>query len=119
GPFYAAFCVVVECGMALIIRIVGRLFLNGSITASIVLLFAYFGCLGFLDLLLLQQLSMELVQSLNVVKKAKEIHDLPIFDSVGVLPNSHDVTLIAVRFSYDGKTDVLTDCDLHVAEGEK
>ncbi len=44
---------------------------------------------------------------------------MPIFDSVGDFPKSHDVTLKAVRFSYDGKTDVLTDCDLHVAEGEK
>ena len=43
GPFYAAFIVVLECGMALIIPIGGRLFLNGSITASIFLLFAYIG----------------------------------------------------------------------------
>ena len=119
GPFYAAFIVVLECGMALIIPIGGRLFLNGSITASIFLLFAYIGSLYLSELLPLQQLSMELAQSLNGVKKAKQILDLPIFDSVGDFPKSHDVTLKAVRFSYDGKTDVLTDCDLHVAEGEK
>lgn len=35
GPFYAAFIVVLECGMALIIPIGGRFFLNGSITASV------------------------------------------------------------------------------------
>lgn len=116
---YAAFIVVLECGMALIIPIGGRLFLNGSITASIFLLFAYIGSLYLSELLPLQQLSMELAQSLNGVKKAKQILDLPIFDSVGDFPKSHDVTLKAVRFSYDGKTDVLTDCDLHVAEGEK
>ena len=93
--------------------------MNGSITASIFLLFAYIGSLYLSELLPLQQLSMELAQSLNGVKKAKQILDLPIFDSVGDFPKSHDVTLKAVRFSYDGKTDVLTDCDLHVAEGEK
>ena len=119
GPFYAAFIVVLECGMALIIPIGGRLFLNGSITASIFLLFAYIGSLYLSELLPLQQLSMELAQSLNGVKKAKQILDLPIFDSVGDFPKSHDVTLKSVRFSYDGKTDVLTDCNLHVAEGEK
>lgn len=119
GPFYAAFIVVLECGMALIIPIGGRLFLNGSITASIFLLFAYIGSLYLSELLPLQQLSMELAQSLNGVRKAKQILDLPIFDSVGDFPKSHDVTLKAVRFSYDGKPDVLTDCDLHVAEGEK
>lgn len=83
------------------------------------LLFAYIGSLYLSELLPLQQLSMELAQSLNGVKKAKQILDLPIFDSVGDFPKSHDVTLKSVRFSYDGKTDVLTDCDLHVAEGEK
>ena len=58
GPFYAAFIVVLECGMALIIPIGGRLFLNGSITASIFLLFAYIGSLYLSELLPLQQLSM-------------------------------------------------------------
>lgn len=69
GPFYAAFIVVLECGMALIIPIGGRLFLNGSITASIFLLFAYIGSLYLSELLPLQQLSMELAQSLNGVKR--------------------------------------------------
>ena len=109
----------VNAYMEIIIPIGGRLFLNGSITASIFLLFAYIGSLYLSELLPLQQLSMELAQSLNGVKKAKQILDLPIFDSVGDFPKSHDVTLKSVRFSYDGKTDVLTDCDLHVAEGEK
>ena len=49
----------------LIIPIGGRLFLNGSITASIFLLFAYIGSLYLSELLPLQQLSMELAQSLN------------------------------------------------------
>ena len=44
---------------------------------------AYIGSLYLSELLPLQQLSMELAQSLNGVKKAKQILDLPIFDSVG------------------------------------
>mgnify|MGYP001778325993 CR=1 FL=1 len=119
GPFYAAFIVVLECGMALIIPIGGRFFLNGSITASVFLLFAYIGSLYLSELLPLQQLSMELAQSLNGVMKTKQILDLPIFESSGDFPTTYDITLNAVQFSYDGKTNVLTDCNLHVAEGEK
>lgn len=119
GPFYAAFIVVLECGMALIIPIGGRFFLNGSVTASVFLLFAYIGSLYLSELLPLQQLSMELAQSLNGVKKAKQILDLPIYESTGEFPKEKDIILNAVRFSYDGKNDVLTECNLHVAEGEK
>ncbi len=119
GPFYAAFIVVLECGMAFLIPVGGRFFLNGSITASVFLLFAYIGSLYLSELLPLQQLSMELAQSLNGVKKTKQILDLPVFESDGEFPESHDVSLKSVRFSYDGKTDVLADCNLHVAEGEK
>lgn len=119
GPFYAAFTVVLECGMALIIPIGGRFFLNGSITASVFLLFAYIGSLYLAELLPLQQLSMELAQSLNGVKKTKQILDLPIYESTGDFPARTDISLESVRFSYDGKVDVLTDCNLHVSQGEK
>lgn len=119
GPFYAAFIVVLECGMALIIPIGGRFFLNGSITASVFLLFVYIGSLYLAELLPLQQLSMELAQSLNGVKKTKQILDLPVFDSKGDFPKEYDITLNAVSFSYDGKTNVLENCNLHVSEGEK
>ena len=119
GPFYAAFIVVLECGMALIIPIGGRFFLNGSITASVFLLFVYIGSLYLAELLPLQQLSMELAQSLNGVKKTKQILDLPVFDSKGDFPKEHDITLNAVSFSYDGKTNVLENCNLHVSKGEK
>lgn len=119
GPFYAAFMIVLECGMALIIPIGGRFFLNGSITASVFLLFAYIGSLYLSELLPLQQLSMELAQSLNGVKKTKQILDLPVFESTGDFPTTYDITLRGVRFSYDGKTDVLKNCNLYVAEGEK
>lgn len=110
GPFYAAFIVVLECGMALIVPIGGRFFLNGSIPASIFLLFAYIGSLYLSELLPLQQLSMELAQALNGVLKTKQILDLPVYKSTGEFPSTHDIVLNHVRFSYDGKTDVLKDC---------
>ena len=67
--------------------------MNGSITASIFLLFAYIGSLYLSELLPLQQLSMELAQSLNGVKKAKQILDLPIFDRALAIFQSHMMSL--------------------------
>lgn len=119
GPFYATFIVVLECGMALIVPIGGKFFLNGSISASIFLLFAYIGSLYLSELLPLQQLSMELAQALNGVLKTKQILDLPVYESTGAFPACHDIELNNINFSYDGKTDVLKDCNLHIAQGEK
>lgn len=119
GPFYAVFIVVLECGMALIVPIGGKFFLNGSISASIFLLFAYIGSLYLSELLPLQQLSMELAQALNGVLKTKQILDLPVYESTGAFPACHDIELNNINFSYDGKTDVLKDCNLHIAQGEK
>lgn len=119
GPFYAAFIVVLECGMALIIPIGGKFFMNGSISASVFLLFAYIGSLYLSELLPLQQLSMELAQSLNGVIKTKQILDLPIYENTGDFPIKHDIDIKNVGFSYDGKTEILSNCNLHISEGEK
>lgn len=119
GAFYAAFIIVLECGMALIVPVGGRFFLNGSITASVFLLFAYIGSLYLSELLPLQQFSMELAQSLNGVTKAKQILDLPTYESTGDFPCHCDIEMKNVQFSYDGKTNILSNCNLYVAEGEK
>lgn len=119
APLYAAFIIVLECGMALIVPIGGKFFLQGSISASIFLLFAYIGSLYLSELLPLQQFSMELAQALSGVTKTKQILDLPIYESTGDFPSECDITMRQVRFSYDGKNDVLRDCNIQVAEGEK
>lgn len=119
APLYAAFIIVLECGMALIVPIGGKFFLQGSISASIFLLFAYIGSLYLSELLPLQQFSMELAQALSGVTTTKQILDLPIYESTGDFPGKCDITMRQVRFSYDGKNDVLRDCNIQVAEGEK
>ena len=43
GPPYAAFVVIIECGMLLMVPIGGMFFLKGSLTASALLLFVYVG----------------------------------------------------------------------------
>ncbi len=43
GPPYAAFVVIIECGMLLMVPLGGMFFLKGSLTASAFLLFLYVG----------------------------------------------------------------------------
>ena len=62
---------------------------------------------------------MELAQSLNGVTKAKQILDLPTYESMGDFPCHCDIEMKNVQFSYDGKTNILSNCNLYVAEGEK
>lgn len=119
APMYAAFVLIVESGMLLMVPIGGFFFLRGSITASVFLLFTYIGALYLTEILPLQQLATNFAQSLNGVKKAKEILDMPVYGGEGQFPEQHDIELKNVRFSYDGKTEVLSDCNLYVKGGEK
>lgn len=119
APLYAVFILLLECGLLLIVPLGGRMFLRGSITASVFLLFTYIGSLYLTELLPLQQLSNNFAQAFNGITKAKEVLELPVFEEKGDFPEKFDITLTDVSFSYDGKTNVLENCSLHVNEGEK
>ena len=61
---------------------------------------------------------------MNGMRKAKEILDLPVFESGtggsdGAFPQKCSVDMINVSFSYDGKNDVLKNCHLHIEDGER
>ncbi|MDO5548567.1 MAG: ABC transporter ATP-binding protein [Eubacteriales bacterium] len=119
APPYAVFLILVECGMLLMVPIGGLLFLRGSATASVFLLFAYVGSLYLTEILPLQKMGTTFAQALNGVFKTKEILDIPVFSGGSAFPEQHDIELRNVRFSYDGKTDILTDCNLRLRNGEK
>lgn len=119
GPFYAAFIVVIECGMLLLVPLGGMFFLKGSITASAFLLFAFVGSLYLTEIRPLQELGNSFAQVLTGITKAEEILSIPTYEGGGEFPVKHDIELKNVRFSYDGKTDVLTDCNLQVRDGER
>ena len=119
APPYAAFLLLVECGMVLMVPVGGLLFLRGSVTGSVFLLFAYVGGMYLAEILPLQKLATTFAQALSGVKKVEEILDLPTFSSGAAFPETCGITLDHVSFSYDGKTDVLRDCSLTVAPGEK
>ena len=56
GPPYAAFVVIIECGMLLMVPIGGMFFLKGSLAASAFLLFVYVGSMYLTEIRPLQEL---------------------------------------------------------------
>ncbi|MDR4032739.1 ABC transporter ATP-binding protein [Dysosmobacter sp.] len=119
APPYAAFLLLVECGMLLMIPAGGLMFLRGSVSASVFLLFAYVGGMYLTEILPLQKMSTTFAQALSGVGKVREILELPVFEGGGPFPEDRGIELDHVTFSYDGKTDVLRDCSLSVKQGEK
>ena len=120
GPLYAAFDIALECGMIFLVPIGGRMFLKGSISASVFLLFAYVGSMYLTEILPLQQLAMELAQVFAGVGKVKEILDIPVFDGEKPFPDKQDITLEDVTFAYDKeKENVLEHASMSMKQGEK
>ena len=112
GPPYAAFVVIIECGMLLMVPI-------GSLAASAFLLFVYVGSMYLTEIRPLQELGTNFANVLNAVTKTKEILDIPIYEGGTDFPQNHDIELRNVRFSYDGKTDVLQGVNLKINDGER
>ena len=119
APLYAVFILLLESGLLLLVPLGGRLFLHGSIPASVFLLFSYIGSFYLTELLPLQQLSGNFAQAFSGMNKVKEILALPTFEGGDDFPESHDITLKGVRFSYDGKINVLENANLSIRDGEK
>ena len=82
-------------------------FLKGSLAASTLLLFVYVGSMYLTEIRPLQELGTNFANVLNAITKTKEILDIPIYEGGTDFPQKHDIELRNVRFSYDGKTDVL------------
>ncbi|EHQ88966.1 ABC transporter ATP-binding protein [Desulfosporosinus youngiae] len=119
GPLYASFVILIECGMLLLVPLGGLLFLQGSLGAGAFLLFAFVGSLYLTELRPLQELGSSLAQVLKGIDKAAEILAIPPYEGGGAFPDRHDIELKKVRFTYDGKTDVLKNCSLRIEDGQK
>lgn len=119
GPFYASFLVVIECGMLILVPLGGMFFLRGTITTSVFLLFAFVGSMYLTEIRPLQEIANSMAEVLKAVTKTEEILGIPIFEGGRDFPESCDIELRNVRFSYDGKVDVLKDCNLKVKSGER
>ena len=119
GPSFAAFVIIIECGMLLIVPLGGWMFLNGHLTASVFLLFAFIGSLYLTEIRPLQELGTNFAQVLTAITKVEEILNIETFQGGSEFPVDHDITLRDVSFSYDGKVQVLENCSLSVKAGEK
>lgn len=119
GPPYAAFVVIIECGMLLMVPFGGMFFLNGSLSASALLLFIYVGSLYLTEIRPLQELGTNFANVLNAVTKTDEILRIPIYEGGAAFPEKHDIELREVTFSYDGKINVLKHCNLKIKDGER
>lgn len=117
--FYAAFIIVIECGMLLLVPFGGMFFLKSSITASTFLLFAFVGSLYLTEIRPLQELGNTFAQVITGVTKAEDILSIPVYEGGGDFPAQHDIELRNVRFSYDGKVNVLENCNLQIKHGER
>jgi ATP-binding cassette subfamily B protein len=119
GPPYAAFVVIIECGMLLLVPLGGLLFLRGSIAAGVFLLFAFVGSLYLTELRPLQELGSSFAQSLHAMMKVKEILDIPTYEGDKGFPPDCGIELQGVNFSYDNESPVLHDCNLRINQGER
>ena len=88
GPPYAAFVVIIECGMLLMVPIGGMFFLKGSLTASALLLFVYVGSMYLTEIRPLQELGTNFANVLNAITKTKEILDIPIYEGEQTSPKN-------------------------------
>lgn len=119
GPLYAAYVVLLECGILLLVPLGGWLFVHGHITAGVLLLFAFVGSQYLTDIRPLQELASNLSYALNGVNQVKEILDTPVFGRGKPFPKRHDIEICDVTFGYGADKPVLKHCDLHIVHGER
>lgn len=119
GPLYAAYVVLLECGILLLVPLGGWFFVHGRITAGVLLLFAFVGSQYLTDIRPLQELSSDLSYVMNGVRQVQEILDTPIFQGGQPFPSRHDIHIQDVTFGYQADTPVLEHCNLQIAHGER
>lgn len=119
GPLYAAYVVLLECGILLLVPLGGWFFVHGKITAGVLLLFAFIGSQYLTDIRPLQELSSDLSYVMNGVSQVKEILDTPVFSGGQPFPARHDIEIRDVSFGYSPNTTVLEHCSLHIGHGER
>lgn len=102
GPPYAAFVVIIECGMLLMVPIGGMFFLKGSLAASAFLLFVYVGSMYLTEIRPLQELGTNFANVLNAVTKTKEILDIMLLEPVQRMALEENIALLFVHHDKKG-----------------
>ena len=121
GPPFAAFLVIIECGMLFMVPFGGMFFAKGRVTAGAFLLFVYVGSMYLTEIRPLKELGTNFANVLNAVTKTAEILNIPVYEGGLDFPKEHDIELKDVCFSYEpesGKPEVLSHCNLKIKDGE-
>lgn len=120
GIPFAAYVIVIECGLIFLAPLGGIKFINGEISAMVFILFIFVGSLYLTELRPLLELGSNFSQVLNGVLKTKEILDIKAFKGGSkYFPEKHDIEFRNVNFSYDGKKKVLENVSMKIKDGEK
>ena len=119
GYLYAAYVVVLECGVILIVPMSGYLFTQGKITESVLMLFTFIGSRYLTDIRPLQELGNNLSFSMSAIKQVKDILDTPIFGSGTDFPSDCTIHMKNVSFAYEKENMVLNNCSIKISDGER
>ncbi len=119
GPLYAAYVVLLECGILFLVPLGGYFFVHGFISAGVLLLFAFVGTQYLTDIRPLQELGSSLSYVFNGINQVKEILEAPVFGSGKSFPKQHDIKIRDVSFSYTDGEPVLEHINLHIAHSER
>lgn len=120
GPLFAAFVIVLQCGVVVLVPMCGFWFIHGQGGAGTFILFTFVGSLYLLELRPLLEMGSSLSQVLNGISNAKTILDIPAFtEGRGTFPQKQDITLQNVSFSYNGKDTILKNVNVYIPSGEK
>lgn len=119
GPLYAAYVVLLESGILFLVPLGGYLYVHGSVTAGVLLLFSFVGTQYLTDIRPLQELASNLSYVVNGVGQVKEILDTPVFGGGKPFPKQHDIEVRDVSFAYAKDQPVIAHCNLHIAHGER
>lgn len=119
GFLYAIYVVLLECSVVFIVPLGGYWFAKGSMSASVLLLFAFVGTQYLADIRPLQEMASSLSYVMNGVRQVKEIMDIPVFSGTKEFPKKHDIEMNHVYFAYDEGENVIEDCNLQIAHGEQ
>lgn len=119
GPGFAAFVIIIECGMLVMVPLGGFLFSTGAISGSTFLLFAFVGSLYLVEIRLLQEVGSKLAEVASGAARVQELLDMPVFGGGSPFPERSDIELRDVRFSYDASREVVRGVSLRIAQGER
>ncbi len=119
GPPFAVFVIVIECGMLLMLPIGGHMYLSGSVSAGIFLLFAFVGSLYLTEIRPMQELGTNFAQVLTAITEVEKILNIPAYTGGTQFPDRHDIVIKNMHFSYEEGAETLHDCNLQIAHGER